>query len=189
MVLIFVDRADALTIDQKKFQWLPIMGSLEHFSPTPKTFSARINGRSNTKATLIPRINDHSVEQEWLTSSILACYANNANRFIDSWEKLASFFANQVLLARWIEMNHMNWLTTFYNLVNLDWKFWGILIDGLSRLRCILRVHCCKVLVSRLSRRGCLPIYLGSGCANNLLIAHLVVKHLCRFVLSWDVLS
>ena len=100
MVLIFVDRADALTIDQKKFQWLPIVGSLEHLSPTPKTFSAGVNGWPNTKATLIPRIDDHSVEQEGLASSILACYANNANRFIDSGKKLASLFANQVLLAR-----------------------------------------------------------------------------------------
>ena len=60
------------------------MRGFDQLSPAPETFRAGINRGSHAKSTLVTRIDNDSIEQERLSSTVLARDADYTDWLIDS---------------------------------------------------------------------------------------------------------
>lgn len=96
MILIFVQGSDALAIDNDHINFLSLgRGALDRSSPTPKTFSAGVDGGPNAKAATL--IQKHSIEQVGFSCSVQASDRDYSEWFLDLAEEISTVWMNFVL--------------------------------------------------------------------------------------------
>ena len=119
VVLVFVERPNALAIDKHELHGLAILCRFKELGPAPEALSARIDSWAYTETTFISCVDDYAVEKERFTGTVLARHANNANGLIYATKEFASLFTYYILLAHCIKLDHMNGLACRDDLVHL----------------------------------------------------------------------
>ena len=62
MVLVFIERTNALTVDKQYFERLALIHGVQELSPAPQALGARVDCRTYAEATLLTRVDNDPVE-------------------------------------------------------------------------------------------------------------------------------
>lgn len=82
MVFIFIEGANALSINHYNLEGLALVGRLQELCPAPETLGAGVDRWSHAKATH-PRIYDHSIEQEGFAGPVLSGHSNDTDSLVN----------------------------------------------------------------------------------------------------------